>query len=261
MRHAIKTYISLLLLILAACNQQDDKSNLEKALSNATEKFPQLPKGKLNQTDFYKLVRTVSFGKPTIQLQFYTTPGTIKDAQQVVLLINPEGDCYAIPLFSNTYRDYWNFEFDKPDPGVKKVNTTFEKEFMNAIDSLHLNDTIGTGSRILVELLTSVMHCKAVHESDSTQLTENVLLTANADELQSEHMDSCDIRECENFEVIRKAIHPSEYFYNNCAFWDESNNRVFLLNDPVFSKKDRKKKYKLSLKTFRLGCTVQPIYM
>ena len=92
----------LILITFSSCKPRTAEANIEKAISDLTNKFPQLPRGKSNQLDFYKLVRTVIYDKNKFQLQLYSTPDSIEDQQQIMILINPKGDYYAIPLFSPT---------------------------------------------------------------------------------------------------------------------------------------------------------------
>ena len=219
------------------------------AISDLTNKFPQLPRGKSNQLDFYKLVRTVIYGKNKFQLQLYSTPDSIEDKQQIINLINSKGDYYAIPLFSNKYRDYWNFEFEKPIEGVKRTNTTFEKEFTKAINVLNLNDTIGTGAKVLDETLISLLNCQSIRETDEP-IFQSLDFTSNSDE-PTEDSDSCIARLHKNFTAIKKGIHPSEYYYNYNAYLDTRNYRIYQI---VNQGKNRGKRLKPEIKTYRQNC-------
>lgn len=239
----------LILITFFSCKPRTSEVNIEKAISDLTNKFPQLPKGKSNQLDFYKLVRTVIYGKNKFQLQLYSTPDSIEDKQQIMILINSKGDYYAIPLFSNKYRDYWNFEFEKPLEGVKRTNTTFEKEITKAINVLNLNDTIDTGAKVLDETLISLFHCQAIRETDEP-IFKGLALTFNSDEPE-EDWDSCTARLQKNFTAIKKGIHPSKYYYNYNAYLDIRNCRIYQI---VNQGKNRGKRLKPEIKTYRQNC-------
>lgn len=245
----------LLLTTVVSCKPKTSDSNIEKVISELTEKFPQLPKGRFNQSDFYKLNRTVIYGKNEFQLQLYSTPDSIENPQQIIVLINSKGEHYAIPLFSNKYRDYWNFEFEKPNEGIKRTNTTFEKEFTKAITVLNLNDSTGTGEKVLNEMIISLLNCQVVRETDE-RIFKGLWLTFYFDEL-TEDTDSCIIRLQKNFNAIKKSINPSENYYNYNAYLDIKNSRVYQI---VNQGKNRGKKLKPEIKTYRLNCNSPGYY-
>jgi hypothetical protein len=85
-----------------------------------------LPKSDLRPTVFYELVRSVRNGVRNFEVQLYSTPSSVEDNQEIIVLINQQGQVYAIPFFSNKYRDYWNFQFDRQIPEKEKIVTTFE---------------------------------------------------------------------------------------------------------------------------------------
>lgn len=244
----------LMLITFSSCKPRTAEPSIEKAISDLTNKFPQLPRGKSNQLDYYKLVRTVIYGKNKFQLQLYSTPDSIEEQQQIIILINSKGDYYAIPLFSNKYRDYWNFEFEKPLEGVKRTNTTFEKEFTKAINVLNLNDTINTGVKVLGETLISLLNCQYIRETDGP-IFESLELTFYSDE-PKEDWDSCTARLLKNFTAIKKSIHPSKYYYNYNAYLDTRNYRIYQI---VNQGENRGKRLKPEIKTYRQNCNVARI--
>jgi hypothetical protein len=173
-RFAVTTSIYLLLLVSLFSQCAPNKPDVEKILSTLRDRFPQLPKGNARLTDFYKLVRTVSIGDKNVQIQLWSTPQPdTGSAEKVLMFFNSEGRHYAMPLFSNLYRDYWDFQFDAPVPGVPKTNSTFVKELKTAMDTLHFNDHEGTGRLVLTELMFSVLQCQNVNEFDSLALLSN----------------------------------------------------------------------------------------
>ncbi len=247
----LKTSLFLLFIVITlfSCQTKSTEPNIEKVICDLTNEFPQLPKGKPNQSDFYKLVRSVTNGECNFKLQLFSTPDSIKDKQQIIILINSKGNYCAIPLFSNKYRDYWNFEFEKPIEGVISTNTTFEKEFIKAINSLELNDTIGTGAKVLDEILLSLLHCQSIKENDSV-FFERFSLT-NYQDQPVEDFDSCRIRQRKNFKEILKGIHPRESYYNYNAYLDIRNDRIIQI---INQGQNRKKKFNPQIKTFRQNC-------
>jgi hypothetical protein len=166
------TRLSFLFLLsfLFSCQQENKSPDIEDTLLKLTRRFEQLPKTKGKQTNFYTLKRSVTVGTKGIELQLRSSPDTMEDPQSVILVINGQKQIYAIPLFSNTYRDYWNFLFDNVIRSVKAVNTTFQKELQTCIDTLGLNDTLGTSTQVMNEMLVSLLQCRRVYDSDSTEL-------------------------------------------------------------------------------------------
>lgn len=246
-----KIFILLFLTIsfIQCQEKQNINNNVEHALYKLSERFDQLPKAKNSLSTFYKLERTVIIGEKQIQLQLRSTPDSIDDKQQIVIVINPEGKCVGIPLFSNTYRDYWSFEFDTIPHSAKRANTTFSKEFNSSMKDLHLNDTLGTSRTILYEMFISLLHCEVVTEADSLKF-EIVSLTGNNDVPKEDSYD-CLIRSRKNFKIIKKDAYrnPNIWFYN--SYWDKRNNRIYQIGNLYESNLLPPK-----IKTYRQECTL-----
>jgi hypothetical protein len=238
------------------CSQWSNRSDLEKTLSDLTDRFPQLPKSKSNLTDFYKPVKTIIIGNNDFQLQLRSTPRTFDDRQQIIIITNSKGQHYAIPFFSNRYRDYWNFQFDSPDLRVKPTNTTFEKELMKALDTLNINDTIGTGGSVIHIMLSSLLNCLRITEIDSIYIMGELENYTNDQNLMEETDSFCFERRKKNFKAIFDKFNPGESFFKD-VYWDEYNNRIYQFD----SKFDYKKILKLSFKVYRQDCVRHPVYM
>ncbi|GAA4353501.1 hypothetical protein GCM10023185_14170 [Hymenobacter saemangeumensis] len=169
----------LSVLVITSCAPPTTEAAMEETITKLTDKFPQLPKGKGNQSDYYQLIRSVRRGRNTssrgfssqeFEIQLRATPDSIEVKEQIIVLINSQGQQYAIPFLSNRHRDYWNFPFDNREQTTKPTNTTFEKELTTAFNTLQLNDTVGTAGAVINELLFSLLHCEKITESDSTDL-------------------------------------------------------------------------------------------
>lgn len=241
--------IIISITIFSSCRQTDNQIDIDNALSNTTSKFPQLPKG---QSDFYKLIRIVTIGDNSVELQLRSMPDTLDDPQKIIIVINKTKQFYVIPLFSNTYHDYWNFQFDSVLSSVKPTNTTFEKELKTCLTQLNLYDTLGTAGKVINEMLVSLLQCQQVRDTDSLNLN-SVALTNNYT-LPYEDSDSCYKRLQENWQEMKKAFHPKDYIINYNAFWDQRNNRVYQFDFKNFS---RKQKLEFSIKNYRLDCVYQ----
>lgn len=244
-RHLLLTSVLLSIIIFLGCRQNNNQIKIDKALSNATSKFPQLPKG---QSDFYRLVRSITIGNNGIELQLRSTPDTLDDPQKVIIVINKAKQLYVIPLFSNTYHDYWNFQFDSVLSTVKPTNTNFENELKSCLTQLKLYDTLGTAGKVINEMLVSLLQCQQVLEIDSLNL-HSVALTNNYT-LPYEDSDSCYKRLQENWQEMKKAFHQKDYIINYNAYWDNRNNRVYQFDF-------KKQKNEFTIKAYRLDCVYQ----
>ena len=251
----MKKQIFLLILvgvanIFVTCKPKASEQNIENAVISLTNKFQQLPKIESNPLDYYKLIRSVLVGKNNLQIQLRVTPDTVEDVQQIIVIINEKGQCYAVPFFSNTYQDYWDFQFDSAAQQNPKNNITFEKEIITALDTLGLNDTLGTAGLVLDEIVLSLLHCRTVQESDSSDLQTVAIMKIN-NNAPIDNSDSCFIRMRKNYKTISSTFHSAKYytFYN--AFWDEQNNRIYQFTN---SEKSRRKSEKWSVKVYRQGC-------
>lgn len=239
----------LSIIIISSCRQRNNQTYIDEALSSTISKFPQLPEG---QSSFYRLVRSVTLGDNGIELQLRSTPDTLEDPQKLIVVINKAKQLYIIPLFSNTYHDYWDFKFDSVLNSVKPTNTTFEKELKACLTQLNLYDTLGTAGNVINEMLVSLLQCQQVTDTDSLNL-HSVALTNNYT-LPYEDSDSCYKRLQDNWHEMKMAFHPNDYIINYNAYWDKRNSRVYQFDFTNFS---RKKKLEFTIKNYRLDCVYQ----
>ncbi len=249
---------TLLTTIFSSCWQNNNGPGIENALLNTISKFPQLPKGRDSQSSFYKLVRSVTIGETGIEIQLRSTPDTIVDPQKIIIVINQAKKLYAIPLFSNTYHSYWRFQFDSVLASEKTITTTFENEIKNCLSQLNLYDTLGTAGIVLDEMLFSILQCQHVTDTDSLNFQSIALTNNNNYTLPSENTDSCSRRLQENWQEMKKAFHPSEFYSVYTAYWDQINNRVYQFDFKNFG---RKRKLEFTMKNYRLDCVYHLIYM
>lgn len=244
-------YIALLSALLFSCQSKENK--IEKALQNVTDRFPQLPKDEGKLINFYFLERTVIIGERNIELQLRSSPRNMNnDPQQIIIFKNPHDKYYAIPFFSNAYRDYWNFKFDNLEEGLK-ANTTFESEFNKAMDILNLHDTLGYSGNtqtIIDEMFKSLLVCQNIHLKDSIEM--QMWASYFNPSLKIENLDSCRIRSKKNFEDIKQIMTQDEHIFFYCILLDWENNRIYQI--PNLEEMLEHKPYKLKLTTYRHDC-------
>ena len=256
MKKVIFTISVCLTSLFLSCNSDSSKYNSELAITGLTQKFPQLPRGKGNQTAFYRHIRTVYFGNNgSLQMQLWATPDSIKDKQEILILVNEKKQSYALPLFSNRYKTYWNFEFEtSPIDGDTPINTTFEKEIISALDSLGFKTNPKTCTSIMLEFLVTMMRSELVREQDAKDF--DTVTNCQYDTQQVETYDNCVFRQRKNFNAILKEIRPDESFRHYNAYWDKDNNRIY----QVFNKNYRDStKYDCYFKIYRQDCNSENI--
>jgi hypothetical protein len=131
----------------------------------------------------------------------------------------------------------------------------FEKEFIQAINHLKLNDTLGTGRTVLFEIFYSTLHFELITEHDKEYLHDlgNQLVSAKSN---NDNENESNVRTRLNCTKILNEINPSENSYKYNALLDKKNYRVFQLD---FPKKRNEKINKLNIKIYRFGQEVIPI--
>lgn len=164
--------ISIVLASLVSCRSKKQLSETDRVIQEAISKFPQLLTSTNNREKSFQLIRSVKIGKKNIELQLYSSSEYLNDPQSILVIINEKKIAFAIPLLSNTYRDYWNFQFEKSNTDLLPVNTTFEKELKNCIQELQLSDSDQTDKIVIKEMLTSLLGCRLINESDSLNLLD-----------------------------------------------------------------------------------------
>lgn len=241
-----KAAFIILILTLLACNQSHDTSVIINDLKN---RFPALNSPLKNDQGNYNLIRSVCFGEKSVTIQLYSQSDTLDNTQKIIVLINSQAKQFALPFFSNTINDYWDFQFERSDDQKHQSNTTFEGELNKGLNALNLNDTSGTAGKIISELLYSVLHCEEIKMSDSSRLKGIVLNEIYS--VPAENWDSCSQRNLKNWETISMELFPSKDITYKAAYWDKQNARIYQFDYTNF--KRRQKNY-FKLKTFREGC-------
>lgn len=153
------------------------------------------------------------------------------------MLTNSDLHSYAIPLFSNTYRDYWNFRLDSISKDTKPINTTFEKELNICLNALKLNDMVGTAEKVVNEIFYSLLHCQDISLSDSSNF--QTILVNFKNSLPQEDSDSCYKRLKRNWDIISQDLYPNKTILYKHSYWDKGNARVYQLDFKNFKRKQK----------------------
>jgi hypothetical protein len=251
-------YSIFFILILHGCMQNKQSNCAEQSIIDLVARLPELNPEKKYSLDYYKPIKTVIFDdNKNIKIQLWSPLEKVRGRmvgsrknQKIVVISNNSNQCYSIPLLHNKYHDYWNFELDKPIENVNRVNTTFEKEFMQAMNQLSLGDSMATCQTILVEIFQSLLNTKHIDESSNPDDLKNRNENSFFSEIAKENSDSCQLRVYRNIEAIQKRL-KSKGLLSKSAFWDRWGGRIY----QVIDKKDTfDPSCNFSIKVYRQDC-------
>ena len=231
-------FYCIISLFTISCNKNIEQKPAD-SIKKIIESFPQLKTTNRLFGNDYQLVKSVRNGKFDFEIQLYSEPDTIEGKQQIIVIINSQKECCAIPFFSNKYKDYWIFPFDKQIPNIKKTNSSFNYELNNALKKLGFmgksplkqnGDIIYT--HIVRELFTSVLNCislENLQEKDSTLICGTFF---QASDMPHETWDSASVRIRKNYKLMKKQC--DSYNYTNIwgynCYLDRENGRLYQIN-------------------------------
>ena len=224
-------YLFLFFIIITiACSKKND-TKVEKSIQKVIERFPQLETAKKAFGNDYKLIKSVKNGEFNYEIQLFSGPDSIKDNQQLIVLINSKKECSVIPFFNNKYKDYWEFPFDKPIKNVDRIKSTFRVELNNALNIFPnpknpLKDK-NVKYEVVNEILKSLLITKNLEEKDSLLIYKNRNLNSN---LPDEISDSVFVRLRKNYEKMKREWHPKKFIINYNCYLDTRNGRIYQLN-------------------------------
>lgn len=223
----IQNLIYILVLTFTISCSNNKEADINTSVDRLIKKFPHLKNTKKTFGNDYKLVKSVKNGKFDFEIQLLSEPDSIQGNQKIIVFINSKKECYSIPFFSNKYKDYWNFPFDKQIQDVPKVNSTFTKELNNALNKLTENGNPkkeNINYEIINELLSSVLNCRNIEERDSLLVYKRISMNLD---IPVEKSDSAFVRLRKNYELMKKEWHPKKYQNNYNCYLDEKNARIY----------------------------------
>lgn len=220
-------YFFILIITGGCCEENETK--VDKSIQNLIKNFPQLKTNKENLGNDYKFVKSVKNGEFDFEIQLYAEPDSIKGKQEIIVFINSRNESYSIPFFSNKYKDYWKFPFDKEIPNIQKVNSTFSIELNKVLDKLTIEESSKSKLKfkIVDELINSVLNCRNIRENDSLLVYKTIY--SNTD-IPNESHDESFIRLRNNYELMKKEWYPGKYQTNFNCYLDGENGRIYQIN-------------------------------
>jgi hypothetical protein len=242
--------VFLIFLSCASGSEKEKENSLEhkiqKSIDGVVEAFAYYPE--LPPADAYKECFISIIEEGNIKLHYAITDSFpwIYRKYSIVTIINADNQIYSIPFFPNKIANYWRFEFQEPDAKLPACHTTFEKEFLTAMDSLQLNDTQHTDSVVFNEIMLTVFNCKQLNANDSLTLRSNIF---SIEDYCKELLDR-------SYDTILKGIYADKEHIYSGAFEDRNANRIYQID---YGKKEetdsqQKEKLKISIKVYGTHC-------
>ncbi|GGE94812.1 hypothetical protein [Flavobacterium limi] len=250
----IKIIIFFTLLIFIGC--KNNEPDINRALSEVTTKFPQILKGGIDE---YKFEKSIKNGKYDFEIQLYSQTDTVRDPQKIMVFINSKKECYAIPFLSNTHRDYWEFRNEKSLPNIiKKVNTTFTRQYVEALNALHINKS-EICKTLTNEILMSLLNCGRVTPDNSQYLKSLVFINGNGVVELNESDKELKEKLLKNYEEIIQTPNTDINFNDiPLGYLDYKNYRFYQVvfkydrvNHPTIKGKEIITKTTLKIKSYR----------
>lgn len=226
-----------------------NEPNPRQAVRDLVMKFPQLILGKSSKDSVFKLIRTVIDGETNVQIQLYSQDRSVKKPNQIIVFINKNNKCVAIPLFNNVCRDYWQFANEKQISDVDKESVTFEKEYNYAISLLNEGNKLEKELievNVTKELFHSILHTQPI--TDLNIYLEMCKIRYGVSDIPIENEDSVRVRFEKNYDDIKKDLKNYSFYY----FFDSNSHRLYGIH---YDYKGQKFKFKV----YRQDVGVKPI--
>lgn len=246
-----KILLTLLLIFYFSCNK-NESNNVNIAIDKLLNNYPEILDKNIAS---WKLVRSVKNGDYNFEIQLLEENNKEEDPQKIIVFINSKMECIAIPFFSNTYRDFWEFKHEKVNSKIKKTNTTFTKEYSKALKDLRLDENLIFGV-VTNELIYSILNCKEIKEKDDTPL--NAIFFNSNKNFETENSFEIQERLKLNYAEMKKDIIECDKCNKVYAYLDDSNFRIYQF---IFSKKVKKKKQQIIVKSYRQDQIGNYIYL
>ncbi|MBL0737077.1 hypothetical protein JI750_09295 [Flavobacterium sp. GN10] len=235
-KNKYKIILFCFVLSFFGCNNATEKDRTDEVIEKLTERYPQLNKG---DSDYYRLIRSVSYDNNSFEIQLRTEPDSISDRQSILVFINSKKEQYAIPFFSNSYVDYWQFPNDQSSKSKKKSNATFNNELRGALLFLKRDNKIDLFD-VAEEMRHSLLLC-----TDLT-LKDSLLIKTNMINLGKHTVDDTESEAQERVKTNYKSIMKNNYSYalyhktGILAYLDQNRFRIYQFiyhHDGTFSVK------------------------
>lgn len=234
--------VAILLMLILSCKKTErnrfdsEKKSIEFTLHN----FPMINKN-------FEKVKEVNLDSLSISLY----QNTKKKDYDEILVFRKNTKFYAIPFFSNTYFDYWDFDNESQIQLYPKTNSTFEKQIKEVVSELDL--TPKEFGLLIEELMKSVLDTETNLHLKPKIFENYIYQTYRVNKYKIEESDSCLVRTKNLYKDI--LIEAGKAIQYNQFFLDSQNGRVYKFINESKNKGD----LKFKIKTYRIDCFSYPL--
>ena len=224
--------------------------DIEQSIRNTVQQFAYYEN--LPSANSYNPVRTIILEEQGVGLYLHEAEspeyGRVPHFMHyIITIVNSQDEGYSIPMFSNEISGYWNFEIQDKYPAMPDCHTSFEKEVLTAIDSLHLNDTIYTDCMVLLGIMGPLINCRELDYPDT------LFLSAERDYWYEDL--KCRVMLQKSFDVILQDSALTRSIIEWEVFWDRNSERIYHVHfDSYELPSYKKKKADISIKVYNTAC-------
>jgi len=212
----------LLFVLLTGCVKDRLKIGFE-SIQNMSSNYKCT--GILDELNSYHYLES-TLDKSGLEIQLWKKGKLFKEGSRIIVFVF-KNKGYAIPLLTNDYKKYWNFQIDNNQTDVSNLNTTFENELSNMIERLNLKDSVKMTSGSISSLFLGLMHCRVVYESDKNEIIKGSLECTETDSVKKT-IESKHLSEIINSMTLK--MKKGKTIVINNAVWDQYDHRIYQVN-------------------------------
>jgi hypothetical protein len=239
--------IAFFATITLSCNHE--KSQIDRVFSDINSKYSSIIKlgeDKKLTSIFTKRV-TYKTEDYKLEIQIWKANAEYYEPNYVVLLKRNENQLAGIPLFSNSYTDYWAFN-NETNNSIKDSKKTFEYEYNDMLKKLQL-DSMRSSSAEPIYFLNYFFNSIYLHGDNIATLHADTSIGWDG-KISKKELERKELM-TKNFIQIEQLLHrdsiqtvgPPLY-----GIYDMKNDRIMI---PIFKYDENLKKGKFVFKFFR----------
>ena len=240
-------YLFFLMILIISCKQKEI-SSIKMAQNEMAKRY----KSTIFSVDKEKFsfFRSIKNNR-NFEIQLWTKDKRLSGLYEEEIIYINHNKAFAIPLFSNNNRNFWNFDND--DSTANKLNEesqTFKNEFYNMLLCFNITDLLSIAKDLLFETFEILQNNNKVYKNDEYEITIELLSRNNTNSEK-------DIINTRNSKKIIEEIYSEIRDYNSYwmnlptnSIWDKFNGRVYKIPKRTFK---NGKELLDSIKVFRTG--------
>lgn len=216
-----KFSIILFFVIFSGCSTCD--LNPTKSIDRLQTDYKKNGYYKNIKSNNFKHIRQVINDESGLEISYMADETTLPCDVQKVLVVKKDKKAYTIPFFSNSFREYWNFENESLNTKSPKTGLTIGDELENCISHLELNTTANDWI-LLEEIFKHVLNCRVVRNRDTIDLPMCAKST-NVRILGEDNLQENNEKNKKHLESIKASMQDGASSF----YYDEDNCRLYEL--------------------------------